>query len=124
MSTRDDKYTHGGTDDVDGEYEETNSVAARVGRLITMERGNWPGSGGVTMGSELYTLIHDTPENRAAIPGMIETALEPLSAAGEIDNIVTSVVDIRDGAIGFVVTYTDKTTGDSSSHEVPAPWTG
>lgn len=121
-------YVDGGASQSDGNFERTDDISSRALRLICMERGHWPGVRDKKIGSRLFELKRDTEENRNAIPGIVEEALQPLVNEGSIDEIEVLVDDIEGaangaGAVGFIVTYRNLVTGDDASHEIPAPWT-
>ncbi len=119
MSNRDRKYTPGGTDHTDGNYENDYSIASRAGRLYCMERGNWPAARGRTDGSRLHTLTKADEDTPAEAERMIREAFEPLLATGEMGALEVNpeIVPGRDDALANSVGWTDNTSGDTITHE-------
>lgn len=116
---RDRKYTPGGSDHVDGNYEDDHSIASRAGRLFMMERGKWIGGRGRKIGSRLHALKKADEHTTAEARLMIAEAFEPLTATGEMGaiEVTPEFVPGRDDVLGNTVTWTDNTQGDSMIHE-------
>jgi hypothetical protein len=117
-------YTHSGTDAVNGNYETDDTIGSRALRLVAAKRGQWPGGRGRLMGSRFGELLKLEPETENEVPNMVAEAWEPLVSRGEMSDIqVSTEVDMdRTGVLGFEANFTDRTTGDSLSHRLPAPW--
>ena len=119
MSNRDRKYTPGGTDQVNGNYEDDYTIGSRAARLYMAERGRWPAARGRVFGSRLHELKKGDEETPAQAQRMITEAFEPLLSSGEMGALEVSSEYIvgRDDALGNVVTWVDNTSSDGSSHE-------
>ena len=118
--SNDRKYTPGGTDQTDGNYEDDHSIASRAGRLDMMEKGKWVGGRGRNDGSRLHTLTKDDGTAHAEAERMIVEAWEPLTSTGEMGAIEVSpeFVPGREDVLGDEVVFTDNTQGDSLTHEL------
>lgn len=124
MAKRDKLYAHRGADTVAGNYEADYSAGSRALRLTSAKRGRWIGGRGRVIGSELNNLEKMDDETIAEAPGMIETALAPLTEIGEISDIeITSApVGAREGTLGNYVEYNDNTSHDGGKHELSGGW--
>jgi phage gp46-like protein len=117
MSDR--KYTPGGSNLVDGNFERDYTIASQAGRLYMAERGNWIGGRGRLMGSRLHELEKTDDETPAEAERMIAEAFEPLTSTGKMTNLEVSsdFVPGREDALANDVDWTDTTQGDSLGHE-------
>jgi len=120
----DRKYTQGGANTVDGNYETDDGIGSRGLRLICAKRGKWPGGRGRVIGGEFHNLEKMDEETVNELPGMVDDALEPLTVTGEATDVeVTSEADPNiDGALSFDADFTDRTTGDNIKHTLPTGW--
>lgn len=116
---RDRKYTPGGTDHTDGNYEEDHSIASRAARLYMAERGRWAAARGRRVGTRLHELEKIDEHTAAEAERMIREGFEPLLTSGEMGALEVSAEYIpnRDDALGNTVVWTDNTSGDSITHE-------
>lgn len=119
MSARDRKYTPGGSDHADGNYEVDHTIASRAGRLYMMERGKWIGGRGRVLGSRLHEIQKADEDTPAEARRMIEEAFEPLLSSGEMTDLSVASESIvgREDALGNTVIWTDTTMGDSVARE-------
>jgi hypothetical protein len=96
----DRKYTQGGANAVNGNYETDDGIGSRALRLICAKKGKWPGGRGRVIGGEFHNLEK-----------MDDDTVNELPADPNID-----------GALTFNADFTDRTTGDSIKHELPVGW--
>lgn len=116
-------YTHSGTNAVSGNYETDDTIGSRALRLIAAKRGRWPGGRGRLLGSRFHELLKLDEETKNEVPNMVAEAWEPLTSRGELSDIdvTTELSEDITGALSFEANFTDRTTGDSLKHRLPAP---
>jgi phage gp46-like protein len=120
MAGNDDKlYSPGGADAVDGNYARDLTIASRAGRLYQAKRGFWPGGRGRIIGNDLFNLKKFDEQTPADVARMVDAAWEPLTASGEMSDIVVHPEALAEGVLGNEIDFTDRTIGDTISRTLP-----
>jgi hypothetical protein len=116
-------YAQGGANSTSGNFAREDGIASAYLRLQVAERGKWPGGRGQVIGSHHRAHKYYNEESPARIAKDVEEAELPLVERGLCTAADVVTEDVREGAIGFVATFTDRTTADNERVPVPAGWT-
>ncbi len=105
-----------------GSYDRTNGIESRVFRSLKSRRGSWVGGRGTLFGSQLRTLVKDTPENRNLVPRMVAIALDHLIEEELLTDLVAEVTGPVGKAI-IEIGYQDATDSQDKKLALETGWT-